>query len=96
MTAACPTFGFIAVLLPRRDLSPDARRALGAAWAAFLEAEGLLESLRSAGSAEEYEVWREGSQATERDRENTKAWLEQRTDLAGWRLSALGDLKEAT
>ncbi|MDE3216461.1 MAG: DUF469 family protein [Gemmatimonadota bacterium] len=96
MTAACPTFGFIAVLLPRHDLSPDGRRAFGAAWAAFLQAEGLLASRQGGGGVEEYEVWREGSQTTERDREVTMAWLARRAELAEWRLSALSDLKETT
>lgn len=94
MAASCPTFGFIAELHPRQDLTPDARRVLWAAWAAFLEAEGLLSSFRAGGSAAEYAVWREGSQATEADREITGAWLAQRSELAEWRLSNLGDLKE--
>ena len=91
MSAPCPTFGYLVVMDPISDLAAPARDHMRVAWIDFLEDRGLY---CGGGGAErlEFVVASEASQATESDRDATRAWLASRPELRAWRVGDLEDL----
>ena len=86
MSAPCPTFGFIVRAAPSQDTS-ELRRAL----ATRLGAAGLLVD-ESGDRAGAIVITRDGSQATESDRQLVIALLDGDLHVAGAAVSDLVDL----
>ena len=86
MSAPCPTFGFIVRTAPSQDTS-ELRRAL----ARRLGAAGLLVD-ESGDRAGAIVITRDGSQATESDRQLVIALLDGDLHIAGATVSDLVDL----
>jgi uncharacterized protein YggL (DUF469 family) len=93
MSAPCPEFGFVLTANVRDD-APDARvGALIDDLIELLEAHGLT----TAGGGNrllEYVISREGSQATDADRQLVAAWTNRWDDVATFTVSDLVDLNE--
>ncbi len=92
MSAPCPTFGFVVVMDIVPGIDAQTRDALSDAWNDFLEARGLYCVGGAAAERLEYVIASEAAQATENDREATRAWLTARPELRGWRVGDLEDL----
>ena len=73
-------------------LDAQRRDALSDAWIAFVESRALY-CRRGGADRLEYVVASEAAQATESDREATRAWLAARPELRRWRVGDLEDLE---
>jgi len=93
VSAPCPALGFVADLEPVVELSAERLTGLRTAWAAFLDARGLRASERPAGARLQFEVESDASQATQNDRDAAQSWLSARSELSGWRVGDIQDLR---
>jgi hypothetical protein len=92
MSAPCPTFGFVVRAAPRSGSDAD-KKMLNDDLVAYLETHGLCAS--HGRRALEYSISREGSQATNADRELVLAWADKWMPVADIDVSDLVDLSES-
>ena len=94
-SSPCPTFGYLVVIDTVPGLHAREVDLPRSAWLQFLDARGLYCGGGAGAERLEYVIASEAAQATEGDREATRAWLDARPELRGWRVDDLEDLDRA-
>lgn len=91
MSAACPEYAFDVTLRLAPQLDADARAALRRAFAALLDARGLVAD--GGGDAVlRHTVARDGGQAVDADRDAVREWARARPEIVDATVGPLVDL----
>jgi len=95
MSAPCPILGFTVLVDLHESVEESQGEALARALTELLAAQGL-EASGGGRRQQLYVVSREGSQATEAERQLVESWASEWSDVAGIRVSDLVDLSAAS
>jgi hypothetical protein len=91
MSAPCPVFGFVVTITPREVDDPTALDPIIADLMTVLDADGL-EGVVGGGGAKTIAVRREGSQATDQDRQLVREWSARWSGAANVTIGPIVDL----
>jgi uncharacterized protein YggL (DUF469 family) len=93
MSAPCPVFGFVLTIRVHESMSDTDADAFMVELIRFLEANGLT-AHGTAARIIELVISRDGSQATDADRELVVEWLSRRANVGTQEVSDLIDLSQ--